>query len=268
MHEDVARSEREKREHHRLLHLTLRAHQHDAVATRDDDIVVAEVVRFVRVPEHLSNLVLEGVLIEVPLGALLGHDAIGDDDVHLVAVESVSQEDHVEQISLMVREQRLHDLARVDVHVHQETREVIKRDVLQDAIHHRFDHQPVNDGPVHPRVDAEVFHLHHAFVLGIVHLRLDVGEPRHVVVQDAHRGESRGHLALRVGGVVVHLRREVSTLASLVRPQFHVELHHLVRPERNPLPDQDRHVADGDHLVEVVSDGGLFRRRLRGAVRV
>ena len=103
----TSRAEREKRQHHGLLRFALRAHEHDPVRAGYDDVVVAQVVRLVRVSQHLPDLVLERVLVQVALGALLGHDAVGDDHVHLVSVQGVPEEDHVQQISLMVRQQRL-----------------------------------------------------------------------------------------------------------------------------------------------------------------
>jgi hypothetical protein len=45
------------------------------------------------------------------------------------------------------------------------------------------------------------------------------------------RGETCGNFALRVGAVVVYLRGEVPALAPLVRPQFQVHLHHLIRAD-------------------------------------
>ena len=152
--------------------------------------------------------------------------------------------------------------------VHEQTREVIQRDVLQDPVHHRFDHEPVDNRAVHAGVNAKVLNLHDALVLRVVHLGLDVREPRHVVVQDADGGQTGGNLALRVRGVVVHLRGEVSALAPLVGTQLQVELDHLIGAERDPLADEDGDVRDGDDLVEVVADGGLLRGALRSSVRV
>eukprot|EP00982_Pelagococcus_subviridis_P010421 30995-Pelagococcus_subviridis.AAC.7 len=268
LHEHVAAPQRQERQHDALLHLRVRPHEHDPVRAGDDDVVLAEIVRLVRVADDLPDLVLERVLVQVSLRGLLRDDPVRDYHVHLGAVPGVPEEDHVEQIALVIRQERLHHARRVHVDVHEKPREVIERDVLQDSVHHALDHEPVHDRAVHARVYPEVLDLHDAVFLRVVHLRLEVREPRHVVIQDLHRRQPRRHLALRVRGVVVHLRGEVPALAPLVRPELQVQLHDLVRPERDPLPDQDRDVRQRDDLVQVVANRALLGRALGRAVRV
>ena len=75
---------------------------------------------------------------------------------------------------------------RVDVDVHQQAGEVVEGNVLQDAVQHALDGEAEEARPVEAAVNTELFDLDDAFFLGIVHLGFNVGEARHVKVQDLH----------------------------------------------------------------------------------
>ena len=79
-----------------------------------------------RVTDDLLELRFKRVAVEVPKRPKLRRDLLGDEDVDFVAVHLVAVEDHLEELPLVVRAERLGHLAAVDVYVGHDAREVIE----------------------------------------------------------------------------------------------------------------------------------------------
>lgn len=110
---------------------------------------------------HLLELVLVLLLVHVLLGAHLGCDLRRNDHVELIARRRIAHEHHVQQLPLIVRDDRVqnlrwrkasegvtarlvnfgYNLARVLMYVDQQASKVVKRDAMLVVSHHRLDSQ-------------------------------------------------------------------------------------------------------------------------------
>ena len=115
------------------------------------------------VAKYLLELVFVVFFVQVVLCGDLGRDRIGNDAVELVAHIRVTHEDHVQQTPLVLGEQVVHDLRRVLVHVDEQPRQVVERNVVVLAVEDCVDEHTINDCAVHRKVHAKVFDLHNAY---------------------------------------------------------------------------------------------------------
>ena len=100
--------------------------------------------------------------------------------------------------------------------------------------------------------DAKVFNLRDALVLGKLNLGFDVDPLRGVARVHRDFRQPDRDLQARLGGVSVNLGGEVPALDPVVRSQSLRELHDLVTPERNPLPDENHQPRQRHLHVELV----------------
>jgi len=79
------------------------------------------------------------------------------------------------------------------LHVDKQTRQVIERDVVLDAVQHCLHLQPIKAGALGVQRNSERLYLHHLRpVVGQIDLGFEVDVIGERVVQDVHRRELRG----------------------------------------------------------------------------
>lgn len=253
-HEEVHRGELEVGAEEGLVVARVGARDEKTTLAEDEGVVLADVEGRAGVADDLAEFVLVLAPVHVLLGGQVRGDFVRDDERELVALRGVPVEDELEEAPLVRGEDAVDNGGRVAAHVHEEAGEVVKRDVVLDAVHDGFDLHPVERRAVGVHRHAERLDLHDPGLLRQPNVRLEVHVPRLRVVEHVDRRQTRLHLELRALRVFVHECREKPALHALRGAEVLVHHHHLVRAEGHVLRQHDGHAVERDDLLQFVAD--------------
>mmetsp|Transcript_9064 Transcript_9064/g.15028 ORF Transcript_9064/g.15028 Transcript_9064/m.15028 type:complete len:201 (+) Transcript_9064:1462-2064(+) len=180
-------------------------------------------------------------------------DLIRDDEVDLVAVLRVSQEHQLHQFALVLRDDGIDNRGRILLDVHQQTGQVVERNVILDAVNDGFDLQTIEARSLRIQRHTKGLHLHGVFsFVGKINLRLEVYVVGESVVQNVHGSQLGTHFNLRGGGVRIHGRGYKASLTTLSGSDVVIQLYDLIGPKRYVLSDNDGDRVQRDYFVEFV----------------
>lgn len=99
-------------------------------------VISFAMIRFTFTSDRLSFISI--CLVSEAYSLIWSHTLFLNLKSHLIPVGRITEEDQIEKFSLVLRNDRIHDVGRVLLHIYQQSGHVIQGNIIFDTVHHRL----------------------------------------------------------------------------------------------------------------------------------